>query len=113
MSASPRSASPEVLARIARLGLRANQAVQGSLTGTHKSPHVGQSVEFADFREYAPGDDLRRLDWRVYARTGRHVVKLYEEETNLRASFLLDASAAMRYGEATDALGAAGDPKLS
>lgn len=89
---------PEVLARIGRLGLRARHAVTGTLSGQHHSPLLGASVEFADYREYAPGDDLRKLDWRVYARTGRYVVKEFEEETNLRATFLLDASASMLYG---------------
>lgn len=95
----PRTYSdPEVLARIQPLGLRARHAVRGSLAGVHSSPLLGQSVEFADYREYAPGDDMKRVDWRVYARTGRHVVKQYEEETNLRATFVVDASASMRYG---------------
>lgn len=98
MSASAKYSDPEVLARIARLGLRARHAVTGTLAGLHHSPLLGASVEFADYREYAPGDDLRKLDWRVYARTGRYVVKQFEEETNLRATFLLDASASMRYG---------------
>ena len=98
MSAPAKYSDPEVLARIARLGLRARHAVTGTLSGLHHSPLLGASVEFADYREYAPGDDLRKLDWRVYARTGRYVVKQFEEETNLRATFLLDASASMRYG---------------
>jgi uncharacterized protein (DUF58 family) len=98
VSASRRSSSPEALARIKRLGLRARHAVQGTLNGLNHSPYKGSSVEFADYREYVPGDDLRRLDWRIYARTGRHVIKEFEEETNLRATFLLDASASMRYG---------------
>jgi uncharacterized protein (DUF58 family) len=89
---------PEVLARIARLGLRAQRLVEGSISGLHRSPLHGASVEFADYREYAPGDDLKRLDWRAYARSNRYFIKRYEEESNLRATVLLDASASMRYG---------------
>src|SRR2546423_9013439 len=89
---------PEVLARIESLGLRAQRVVEGTISGLHRSPLHGVSVEFADYREYAPGDDLKRLDWRAYARTNRHVVKQYEEESNLRCTILLDASASMRYG---------------
>jgi len=98
VSARRAYSDPEVLARIVPLGLRARYAVRGTLGGLHASPLLGQSVEFAGHREYAPGDDLRRLDWRVWARTGRHYVKEYEEETNLAATFLLDASASMGYG---------------
>src|SRR6185295_2582916 len=89
---------PEVLARITKLGLRAQKVVEGTISGLHRSPLHGVSVEFADYREYAPGDDLKRLDWRAYARTNRHFVKQYEEESNLRATLLVDASASMKYG---------------
>src|SRR3954470_22801192 len=89
---------PEILAHIARLGLRAQRVVEGSISGLHRSPLHGASVEFADYREYAPGDDLKRLDWRAYARSNRYFIKRYEEESNLRATVLLDASASMRYG---------------
>src|SRR5438132_14382731 len=88
---------PDILARITRLGLRARRVMQGSISGLHRSPMHGLSVEFADYREYAPGDDLKRLDWRAYARAERYVVKRYEEETNLRATILLAASPSMRY----------------
>jgi uncharacterized protein (DUF58 family) len=90
---------PDVLSRIHSLGLRAQRVVEGSISGLHRSPLHGVSVEFASYREYAPGDDLRRLDWRAYARSNRHFVKQYEEESNLRATILLDASASMKYGE--------------
>ena len=89
---------PEILARIARLGLRAQRVVEGSISGLHRSPLHGLSAEFADYREYAPGDDLKRLDWRAYARSERHVIKRFEEESNLRATILLDASRSMKYG---------------
>lgn len=89
---------PDVLARISRLGLRAERVVQGTLSGLHRSPLHGASVEFADYREYAPGDDLKRLDWRAYARSDRFYIKRFEEESNLRCTVLLDASASMKYG---------------
>src|SRR5436190_10986740 len=89
---------PEVLARIVKLGLRAQRVVEGTISGLHRSPLHGVSVEFADYREYAPGDDLKRLDWRAYARSNRYYVKRFEEESNLRGTILLDASASMRYG---------------
>jgi len=98
MADSNRYLDPDVLSRIHNLGLRAQRVVEGSISGLHRSPLHGVSVEFASYREYAPGDDLRRLDWRAYARSNRHFVKQYEEESNLRATILLDASASMRYG---------------
>ena len=90
--------SPEILARITRLGLRAQRVMKGAISGLHRSPMHGVSVEFADYREYAPGDDLKRLDWRAYARSDRFYIKRYEEETNLRGTIVLDASASMKYG---------------
>src|SRR5829696_5676301 len=89
---------PEILARIDKLGLRAHKVVEGTISGLHRSPLHGVSVEFATYREYSPGDDLKRLDWRAYARSDRFYIKRYEEESNLRATLLLDASASMRYG---------------
>src|SRR5438874_13535630 len=90
---------PSVLARITRLGLRAQRVMEGTISGLHRSPLHGVSVEFADYREYVTGDDLKRLDWRAYARSNRHFIKQFEEESNLRATMLLDASASMRYGK--------------
>ena len=90
--------SPKVLARIGRLELRAKMVVEGTISGMHKSPYHGQSVEFVDHRPYVPGDDLRHLDWKVYGRADRLVLKRYEEETNLRGHLLLDCSESMRYG---------------
>ena len=87
----------EVLDRIGRLELRARQVVEGFVSGMHQSPFKGFSIEFADHREYAPGDDMRHIDWRVHARTDRFFVKEYEVETNVRAHLLLDCSASMAY----------------
>ena len=72
--------------------------MEGSVSGLHKSPHRGSSVEFAEYRQYVPGDDLRRLDWRVLARTDRYYLKEFEAETNLRAYFALDLSGSMEFG---------------
>jgi uncharacterized protein (DUF58 family) len=89
--------NPEVIARIARLGFKARRVVEGSISGQHRSPMHGVSVEFADYREYAPGDDLKRIDWRAYARSNRFQIKRYEEESNLRCTILVDASRSMSY----------------
>ena len=83
---------PEVLARIGRLELRARMVVEGIITGLHKSPYHGAAVEFADHRAYVAGDDPRHIDWKVYGRLGRFVIKKFEEETNLRAHIVLDCS---------------------
>ncbi len=92
---------PESLAKLGRLELIARQVVEGFISGKHKSPFKGFSVEFAEHREYTPGDDLRDLDWRVFARSDRYTIKQYEEETNLRATILLDASGSMAYADST------------
>ena len=89
---------PEVLARIGRLELRARMVVEGIITGLHKSPYHGAAVEFADHRAYVAGDDPRHIDWKVYGRLGRFVIKKFEEETNLRAHIVLDCSESMRFG---------------
>lgn len=89
---------PKVLARIARLDLRARLVVEGYISGLHKSPYHGYSVEFAAHREYVPGDELKHLDWKVWARADRFYIKQYEEETNLRCTLVLDCSRSMRYG---------------
>ena len=98
MASSPQYSDPEVLASIAGLMFRARRVVEGTISGLHRSPFHGFNVEFAEYREYAPGDDLRRLDWRVLGRTDRVYIKQYEEETNLRATLIVDASASMKYG---------------
>jgi uncharacterized protein (DUF58 family) len=88
---------PVVLAKLDRLDLRARLIVEGFISGMHKSPFHGFSVEFAQHREYSPGDDLRRIDWKVFARSDRHYIKEYEEETNLVSYVLVDISESMRY----------------
>lgn len=94
---SRRYLHPEAIARIARLELRARAVVEGVLAGLHKSPYKGQSVEFLQHREYVRGDDLRRVDWKVWGRQDRLYVKEFEEETNLRVTLLVDGSASMNY----------------
>jgi uncharacterized protein (DUF58 family) len=89
--------SPSELAQIDSFELRARAVVEGFITGLHKSPYHGFSVEFAEHRAYNPGDPLRHVDWKVYGRSDRLVVKRYEEETNLRHYVALDTSASMRY----------------
>ena len=89
---------PAVIAKIGTLELKARLIVEGFLSGLHRSPFKGFSVEFAEYRQYMPGDDLSTLDWKVYARSDRFYVKKYEEETNLDCHILLDVSASMGYG---------------
>jgi uncharacterized protein (DUF58 family) len=88
---------PEGLARIGKMELVARQVVEGFLTGRHRSPYHGFSVEYLDHRAYAPGDDLRSIDWKILARTDKYHVKLFEDETNLRAHLLLDCSRSMTF----------------
>ncbi len=97
MSGSTKYFHPEVLSKISRLELRARHIVEGFVSGMHKSPYKGFSVEFASHRPYAPGDDIRHIDWRVYGKADRFFVKEYEEETNLRTYLLLDCSGSMAY----------------
>ncbi len=89
---------PAALARVRNLKLVARSVVEGFISGMHSSPFKGFSSEFAEHRNYVPGDNLRHLDWRVLARTNRYYVKQYEEETNLAAHILLDVSGSMDYG---------------
>lgn len=89
---------PKTLDRIKRLDVRARLVVEGFITGQHRSPYHGFAVEFATHREYAPGDDIRHIDWKVWSKTDRLYIKEYEEETNLKCTILLDASKSMRYG---------------
>jgi uncharacterized protein (DUF58 family) len=89
---------PATLMRIKSLQLRARIVVQGFLSGLHRSPHHGFSVEFSEYRQYAPGDDPRHLDWRLFARTDRYYIKRFQEETNLRCHLLVDLSQSMGYG---------------
>jgi len=97
MENSLRYLNPEVLGGISRLELRARLAVEGFLSGRHPSPYHGVSVEFAEHREYVPGDDLRHLDWKVLGKSDRHFIKRYEEETSLTCTVVVDASASMLY----------------
>src|SRR3954454_20794697 len=89
---------PEHAAQLRRLQLTVRSVVEGVFAGLHKSPHKGFSIEFAEHREYVPGDEIKHLDWTVLARTDRYYIKQYEQETNLRATICLDASASMGFG---------------
>jgi len=88
---------PSVIARLSNLELKARLLVEGFVTGLHKSPYHGFSVEFAEHRQYMPGDDPRHIDWKIFARTERYYIKQYEEETNLKAYIVLDISKSMSY----------------
>ena len=88
---------PKVLAGIANLALRARWVVEGIMSGIHKSRAKGFSVEFEEHREYSPGDEIRRIDWKALGKFDRYFIKEYEDETNLRAHLVLDASASMDY----------------
>lgn len=90
---------PDVAARVSGLEFRARHVVEGLIVGRHASPFRGHSIEFAQHRPYVAGDDLRHIDWKVWARSDRFSIKQYEEETNLRTTLLLDVSASMAYGE--------------
>jgi uncharacterized protein (DUF58 family) len=89
--------SPETLAKLHGLELQARLIVEGYVSGLHKSPYHGFSIEFAEHREYVPGDDLRYVDWKVFGKTDRYYLKQYEEETNFACHFLLDTSESMLY----------------
>jgi len=88
---------PQTLMRLGNLNLVARSVVEGFISGLHRSPHHGFSVEFSEHRPYTPGDELRHLDWIAYAKTDRYYIKQYEQETNLRAYILLDCSGSMNY----------------
>lgn len=88
---------PQVLARLMPQPLLTRLPMQGSVSGHHKSPHRGSSVEFAEYRNYTPGDDIRRLDWRVFARSDRFYLKEFEAETNLRCYLVIDCSGSMGF----------------
>src|SRR6266700_1527009 len=89
---------PVVLSRLASVPLFSRRPMLGSVSGRHPSPHRGSSVEFAEYRKYVPGDDLRRLDWRAYGRSDRFYVKEFEADTNLRLCVVLDTSGSMDFG---------------
>ncbi|MCM2332509.1 MAG: DUF58 domain-containing protein [Anaeromyxobacteraceae bacterium] len=86
---------PAVLAKLGTLKLRVRAVTEGILSGLHRSPHHGQSVEFAEHKEYAPGDDVRRIDWKAYGKFDKYYVKQFEQETNLRCYLVVDASGSM------------------
>lgn len=88
---------PEAIAKLGNLNLIAKSVVEGFITGLHKSPYHGFSVEFSEHREYVPGDNIKDIDWQAFGRTDKYVVKQYQEETNLKAYVLLDTSGSMAY----------------
>src|ERR1700687_1367291 len=89
-----------VLSRLSAVPFDSRLPMMGTVSGRHPSPHRGSSVEFAEYRKYVPGDDLRRLDWRVFRRSDRFYVKEFEADTNLRCCFVLDTSGSMAFGSA-------------
>lgn len=88
---------PAVVAQLSNMELRARLVVEGFITGLHKSPYHGFSVEFTEHRQYMPGDDIKHIDWKAYGKTDRYYIKQFEEETNLKSHLLLDASSSMRF----------------
>jgi uncharacterized protein (DUF58 family) len=94
---TPNYLDPKVLERIKRLDVRARQVVEGFITGQHKSPYNGVAIEFAGHREYAPGDEIKHIDWKVWSKTDRFYIKEYEEETNLKTTLVIDCSKSMAY----------------
>lgn len=96
---SRRFLQPETIAHISRLEVVARNVVEGFLSGGHRSPYFGQSIEFAQHREYVPGDDIRRIDWKVWSKTDKFYIKQYEEETNLRTTLVVDVSESMQFGQ--------------
>src|SRR5215210_8212631 len=95
---------PRTLAKLNTMELVARQVMDGFLQGMPRSPHVGFALDFAQHRQYVPGDDVKRIDWRVYAKADRYYIKQYEVSTNLRAHVVLDASGSMAYQGPRDAL---------
>ena len=89
---------PNVVAQLANMELRARLVVEGFITGLHKSPYHGFSVEFTEHRPYMPGDEIKHIDWKAYGKTDRYYIKEFEEETNLKSYIILDASKSMEYG---------------
>jgi uncharacterized protein (DUF58 family) len=97
MADKPNYFDPLTLSKLSTLLLRARYVVEGLISGVHTSPYKGFSVEFSEHRQYAPGDEIRHIDWKAYAKFDRYYIKEYEEETNLRCYLLIDASASMSY----------------
>ncbi len=90
---------PALIAQLQRLELKARLVVEGSLSGMHKSPYRGFSVEFAEHKSYFPGDDIRYIDWKLYGKTEKYFIKQYEEDTNLKGYIVFDTSASMGFGD--------------
>ncbi|MBI4579210.1 MAG: DUF58 domain-containing protein [Planctomycetes bacterium] len=103
MSSATRYLRPDVIAQVQRLDLKARFIVEGFISGLHRSPFQGFSVEFSEHRRYVPGDDLRQIDWSVYARTDRFFIRKYDAETNLECHLIVDTSASMAYPPAEQA----------
>jgi uncharacterized protein (DUF58 family) len=102
MDAKPESGAlaldPSDIARLASMSVRARVIVEGAFAGMHQNPHAGSSIEFSEHKEYAPGDDIRRIDWKAVARRDRYYIKRFEDETEMRTFLLVDSSASMGYG---------------
>ena len=103
MASAEKYLRPEVIRQVARLDLRAKFIVEGFLTGLHASPFQGFSVEFSEHRKYSPGDDLKNLDWHVYAKTGKYFVKKFEAETNMTGYLVMDLSKSMDWNGRAEA----------
>lgn len=95
---SKRFLRPDELSRVSRLEIQSRNIVEGFLNGLHRSPYFGQSIEFVQHREYVPGDDYRRIDWKVWSKTDKYYIKQFEEETNLRSMLMVDFSESMAFG---------------
>src|SRR2546423_5976506 len=109
-TAPTRLIDPAVLARIGDLGLVARVVVEGVINGLHRSPHLGSSMDFAEHRAYMPGDDIRRIDWKLFARSDRHFVKEFEADTNTNFTVLVDCSPSMQYGGSAGGAGSLRKP---
>src|SRR5215831_2318504 len=94
----PLALDPTDIARLESMAVRARVIVEGAFAGMHQNPHAGSSIEFSEHKEYAPGDDIRRIDWKAAGRVDRYYIKRFEDETEMRTFLLLDASASMGYG---------------
>lgn len=104
-TAPTRLIDPVVLARIGDLELVARMVVEGVINGLHRSPNLGSSMDFAEHRAYMPGDDIRRIDWKLFARSDRHFIKEFEADTNTNFTVLIDTSPSMRYGASREGIG--------
>src|SRR5215471_14988611 len=93
----PLALDPTDIARLASMSVRARVIVEGAFAGMHQNPHAGSSIEFSEHKEYAPGDDIRRIDWKAAAKSDRTYIKRFEDETEMRTFLLVDSSASMGY----------------